>query len=71
MPVNGAPKSFFKALFISMPFEAVLKRMTTSKSVYPTDSSHKSVRGALDGTNRPFHISQNRIPFKIPHLATL
>jgi len=32
-PANGAPKSFFKALFINTPLGVAFKWMTTSKSV--------------------------------------
>ena len=33
MPINGVPKSFSKALFISMPLGAAIKRMISSKAV--------------------------------------
>jgi hypothetical protein len=33
MPINGVPKSFFKALFIDTPIGVVIKGKSTSKSV--------------------------------------
>ena len=57
MPVNSASMSFLR-LFSSISPSEWLSRGWLLPNQYLTDSSHMSVRGFLDRTNRPSHISR-------------